>query len=486
MEIFYQKLISLQGKFRSIDYLGQVITLHQKWERVFHLIKQIGFTTQLDEYEKRKLGIFNLINFFHLFTGVSIAIAGVSGNEKLSPYAWIVACFPALNSLLVLGLNYFKKHELALLAYFILQPFFTCVVYLNGLNLGLELFFILYGILSVFFLRDFGYMIFTISFSMISYFVLSVFSKNYQYQLASANMAVFLINQALAIVFIFYGLFLIKKENTGYQLSILDKNRALNEKNTEIGKQKQIIEDKASLLHIQAEELSELNTLKNKLFSVIAHDLKTPMYAMRTVFRNVQEQKLPAKDIKALIPDVVNDLNYTISLMENLLQWSKTQMESHRVEKQKVDLNESIAEAIQLLRLQAEAKTIYVTSTVDKPVHVFADKDMINLVLRNLLSNAIKFTPEQGKVALGINELAGLVEIYVSDTGTGISAEAQQKIKGLNYYTTNGTASESGTGLGLMLCKEFLARNGAELQMKSELGRGSTFTFSLPASTGQA
>ncbi|HEY0058230.1 MAG TPA: HAMP domain-containing sensor histidine kinase [Flavisolibacter sp.] len=480
MELLYQKINSLQGKVRSIDVSEYLSIISQKSEQAFNLVRRIGFSTQLDEYEKRKLGIFNLLNFFHLLTGISIAIAGVSGNEKLSTYAWVVACFPALNSALVLSLNYFKKHESALLAYFLLQPFFTCVVYLNGLNLGLELFFILYGILSVFFLRDFGYMAFSIAFSMISFFVLSVFSKSYQYSLASSNMTVFLVNQALAIVFIFYGLFLIRKENTGYQYSILDKNQALHEKNAKIRKQNKIISEKAALLKTQADELGELNTLKTKLFSVIAHDLKTPMYALRTLFRNVQQQKLPAKDIKLLIPDVVNDLNYTISLMENLLQWSKSQMQSYQVQKQEVDVKGLINEVVLLLRLQAESKKIHVEQQSEMPLFISADKDMINLVLRNLLSNAIKFTPNGGQVSVGLNDWPSSIEVYVEDSGIGISNEALHKIGANAYYTTNGTASESGTGLGLMLCKEFLARNGGEMLIASEPGKGSRFSFTIP------
>ncbi len=322
-------------------------------------------------------------------------------------------------------------------------------------------------------------MVFTILFSMISYFVLSVFCKTYQYQLASANMTVYLINQVLAIGFIFYGLFLIKKENTGYQWSILNKNRDLYQKNQRILKQTEIILGKAKLLKSQKEELTLLDELKNKLFSVIAHDLKTPMYALRNLFRNVEQKKMAAEDLKKMMPDVVNDLNYTINLMENLLQWAKTQMESDKIKTETVDVSLLIGEVMQLLRLQAEAKQIYIEHKIGDPVLVAADKDMINLVLRNLLSNAIKFTPQQGHISLGINELSSFVEVYVQDTGTGITAEALEKIKSNNYFTTNGTASEGGTGLGLMLCKEFLAKHGGKMHIESEPGKGSTFSFTL-------
>jgi signal transduction histidine kinase len=113
-------------------------------------------------------------------------------------------------------------------------------------------------------------------------------------------------------------------------------------------------------------------------------------------------------------------------------------------------------------------------------VFVCADKDMIQLVLRNLLSNAIKFTPEKGHIEIGFNDLGSFVEIYVHDSGVGISEEALNKIKQQIFYTTTGTSSETGTGLGLMLCNEFLTKNGSTLQIESKVGYGSLFSFTLP------
>jgi two-component system, sensor histidine kinase and response regulator len=204
------------------------------------------------------------------------------------------------------------------------------------------------------------------------------------------------------------------------------------------------------------------------------------MYALRNLFRNMHQKDTPALEIKKVVPDVLMDLNYTIGLMENLLQWSKTQMQSSAARQEELDLSKMINEALQLLRLQAEAKQIYIENKNNAPVYVYADKDMVNLILRNLLSNAIKFTPAQGYIEVGVNEISSFVEIYVQDTGVGISKDAIQKINESNFYTTKGTSSESGTGLGLMLCKEFLQKNGGQMHIESEPGRGSTFSFTLP------
>lgn len=480
MELLHQKWLSLQEKVRDIEWKGMVENTRTALLSFTEWIKSIGFAPGLEEYEKRKLGIFNQLNFLQFVAGILVPALGLFPNHKIPVLACFVACLPALLSALVFGLNAYRKYEAALISYFILHPFLICVIYLNGLNLGIDLYLILYGVLAVFFLRDIGLMLFTISFSMISYFVLAVAWKQYQYQFAVVNLSVYLFNQGLAILFIFYGLFLIKRENTGYQVHILSKNEDLLDKNREIEGQRRALTESAILMKQQTEELTELNSLKNKLFSVISHDLKSPMYALRNLFRNVQQHDLPAEEIKKLVPDVTNDLNYTISLMENLLQWAKTQMETHQVKKDCLNIAELIQETIQLLHLQAAAKQISIEHNEHARINVVADCDMLSLVMRNLLSNAIKFTPQGGHISIGLVAHASFVEVCVQDTGVGISREDLQKINANNYYTTHGTNSESGTGLGLMLCKEFLAKNGGRMYIESEQGKGSTFSFTLP------
>ncbi|MBS1576066.1 MAG: HAMP domain-containing histidine kinase [Bacteroidetes bacterium] len=433
----------------------------------------------MTDYDRRKLEIFNLLNFLNLVAGVIVPVTGLIQDRNLPVTAWIAAFAPPMISVIVLVLNYFKKHEAGMIAYFVLYPVITSVVYLNGINLGVDLFFILYGILAVFFISRISDMLFSIGLSMVSYFMLSVVLKNYVYKLETANFGLYLFNQGLAILLIFYGLFLIKKENTDYEKQLLNTNNELGNINSEIQEQKAVIAEKALLLEQQTKKLEELNSLKNKLFSVISHDLKAPMYALRNLFQNVQQHNLPGEEIKEMLPEVVNDLNYTTGLMENLLQWAKSQMQVNTVFPQRFDIAETFNDVMHALRLSAKAKSIDVENNFSKPVYVYADKDMINLVLRNLISNAIKFTPEEGRIFISATERKGAVEIEVKDTGIGISKENLEKLF-REFYTSNGTSNESGTGLGLMLCKEFLAKNEGTIVVKSEEGKGSVFTFTLP------
>ncbi|MDP4149485.1 MAG: HAMP domain-containing sensor histidine kinase [Bacteroidota bacterium] len=430
-------------------------------------IKATGVLPAMDDYEKRKLGIFNQLNFFQFLAGVIVPIAGLLHHEKLPPQAWMIAGMPAIIPIAVLWLNSRHHHDIALITYFVLYPFATSIVYISGVNLGVQLSFVLYGILSVFFLQEISQMLFAVGLSMVNYFVLAVVCKNYTYQLETANVVFYFFNQLLAIAFIFYGLYLIKRENTGYQFSILQ--------------QKEKIFRNEQLLMKQTEELTELNAVKNKLFSVIAHDLKSPMYALRNMFRNMEQFDLPASEIKEMVPEVVNELNYTTSLMENLLQWARSQMQANSVKPQLIDVAAMMTDVAKLLRLQAEAKKIHIELKAEPRIYVYADKDMIDLVVRNLLSNAIKFTPEEGHITLGAEKQPNGARLFVTDSGEGISPEALEKINLNSYYTTKGTANESGTGLGLLLCREFLARNGGQMLIESEPGKGSRFSFTLPA-----
>jgi signal transduction histidine kinase len=304
--------------------------------------------------------------------------------------------------------------------------------------------------------------------------------KDYSYSLEKHNFYLYVFNHILAVFFVFYGLLLIRNENARYQNQTRDKNWQLRRSNLKILRQKADISGKAALLEEQTQQLTELNSLKNKLFSIIAHDLKSPLYALRNLFRNVQLYDLPGDEIKILIPEVVNELTYTTGLMENLLQWAKSQMQAEAVRPQLLDIARITKEVIQLLRLQAEAKHIYMNSMIERPVYVYADKDMINLVLRNLVSNAIKFTPESGSINIEAREMRSHIEVSVQDTGMGIPPEGLRKLMDAHYYSTRGTIGEAGTGLGLMLCKEFLSRNGGEMRIESEPGKGSIVSFTLP------
>jgi two-component system, sensor histidine kinase and response regulator len=475
-----RKLNAWKAKLSPLLYQLKSGSIHDRFEafsnKSHHFlddIKSLGFTRTMDELDRGKLSVFNQLNFFQFITGIIVPLICFFGNYKFPIASFFVASLPAWVSLVVLYLNFYFRYEAGMITYFILYPLVTSVVYMSGMNLGVELYFILNGILAVFFLPLISQMLFSVGLSMVSYFVLVVINKEYNYQLHTSNFFLYLFNQITAIAFIFYALFLIKKESNIYQFGILSTNKALQETNEKIEKQKAEIEQKAI-------ELSELNSLKNKLFSVISHDLKTPMYALRNLFRSMQQMSVSGREIKAMIPDVVADLNYTTGLMENLLHWVKSQMNSASVSPGQLDMEQITNDAIHVHQLQASTKTISIRQEIEGFIVVFADRDMVTLVLRNLLSNAIKFTPEKGEIVIRLKKENSNCRISIIDNGIGMDADVLTKIQENNYFSTNGTAKESGTGLGLMLSKDFLSKNGGSLDIKSEPGKGSNFSFTLP------
>lgn len=483
MEISYQRKLRLPGKVILPQVKRLPFSFKKRILDLFKYVKSLGNSDSLDEYEKVKLAIFNQVNFFQLIIGSYIFFTCLL-HHQFPLWVAMMAGFPVIICFLVFYFNKQHQYQSALIAYFILHPLVTALLFMNGVHLGLNLYFILYGILAVFFLKDKAFMIFTIGFSMINFFVLSVILNQFYYQLENINYTLYLINEVITIFFIFYGLYLIKNENSIYQLKILKKKDDLQKKNLQIQMQADKIKEDAALLEKQTKELSELNVLKNKMFGIISHDLKAPMHAIRNLFSDIEQKKISPDHLKELIPEVVNDMNFTVGLMDNLLQWAKTQMQSEMVYLQKVDIGKLMNDTVQLLRLQAERKEITIEVNAPGELYGIMDKEMINLVLRNLLSNAIKFTPQKGTIIAGVKENGSLIDIYVKDSGEGISHEALQKIRSNNFYTTKGTSNESGTGLGLMLCKEYLHRNNSELLIESHPGKGSVFSFTLQRSVG--
>jgi signal transduction histidine kinase len=167
--------------------------------------------------------------------------------------------------------------------------------------------------------------------------------------------------------------------------------------------------------------------------------------------------------------------------LENLLEWSRSQTGRIQMKPENIDLYKLVDDNVDFLQNQAGNKKIQLINKVASPTHVHADDNMLNTVIRNLISNAIKYTGEGGSITVSSYEKDGMVKISVIDTGIGIKPENIEKLFRIDVnYSTKGTADETGTGLGLILCKEFISRNKGEIWVESELGKGSTFKFTLP------
>ena len=235
-------------------------------------------------------------------------------------------------------------------------------------------------------------------------------------------------------------------------------------------------------LNSQNLELQELNATKDKFFSIISHDLKGPLNSL-TSFSSLlinHTESLSKEEIKMFASDFDKSLKNLFALLENLLEWSRSQTGNIEFVPEPFDLAAMLEENKELLKAQAQNKNITLMNESPEKVLISAHKNSINTVVRNLISNAIKFTPEGGKITLKASRQNGEAVTSIADTGVGMGQNVIDKLFRIDSkHSTKGTANEKGTGLGLILCKEFVEKNGGRIWVTSKEGEGSVFYFSL-------
>jgi len=254
-------------------------------------------------------------------------------------------------------------------------------------------------------------------------------------------------------------------------LQIRDLTRSLQKSNQELAASNQ--------------ELAALNATKDKFFSIVAHDLRgpfQPLLGTSEVFLTMADT-IPRSEIKKLGEGMYHTLKGVYDLLENLLNWS--QIEQGRIEylPDGIDLRRITKPIINLFTENAADKDIRLQNNVIEGVFVYADKNMLDMVIRNLISNALKFTPNGGQITISAGPgqpSSEFVEVSISDSGVGISQADLNKLFKLGvHHTTPGTAREKGTGLGLILCQEMVEKNGGQIWLESELGQGTTVKFTM-------
>ncbi|MHC1737727.1 MAG: PAS domain S-box protein [Ignavibacteriaceae bacterium] len=232
-----------------------------------------------------------------------------------------------------------------------------------------------------------------------------------------------------------------------------------------------------------ATELKNANDMKNKLFSIIAHDLRGPFsgfLGLSDILTNELET-LSNEEIRDFSSELNASLHKQFELLNDLLNWARLQREDFHLNTKMIRLTNLVSKVFELLSLLAANKEIKLRNDVPENLLVFADADMLKLVVRNLVSNAIKFTGSGGVVFVEAHDRVAFTEITVSDSGVGIVSKDLKKIFSEQItFTTQGTNKEKGTGLGLMLCKEVVEKHSGRIWVESEPGKGSNFTFTIP------
>jgi signal transduction histidine kinase len=257
-------------------------------------------------------------------------------------------------------------------------------------------------------------------------------------------------------------------------------NRKVKDVNSELEESNEKIREVNKTVKEQNDELEQVNQVKNKLFAIIAHDLRSPLSSLQSLIYLIREHDLSKSERNNILDSLDQNIQDNSNMMDNLLAWAKAQMNGVQLNKRVFKLAEASKAVTEQIRFQAENKGISIETKVVDNLTVKADYDIVKLVLRNLIANAIKFSKENDTITIRAGKSEEYAEVQIIDEGMGIKAEDQSKLFGNEHFTTRGTKNEKGSGLGLNLSKEYIEEHGGNLWFESEYKVGTTFFFTLP------
>jgi len=232
-------------------------------------------------------------------------------------------------------------------------------------------------------------------------------------------------------------------------------------------------------LKAQANELEQLNQLKTRIFSIISHDFRSPLASLQGLLSILESRMISEEEFRAILPSISKHVSDTLTLLENLLFWSKSQLQGEVINISNFQLKEMVQSQIQLLDKKARDKGISILNQLSENILVKADYEMISLVIRNIVSNAIKFSNSKDQITISAESNQKETIVCISDTGVGMDKDTMETIFELNVQSKQGTQQEKGTGLGLKLCKDFIEKNNGRIWVESNPGDGSKFYFTL-------
>jgi two-component system sensor histidine kinase/response regulator len=241
-----------------------------------------------------------------------------------------------------------------------------------------------------------------------------------------------------------------------------------------------LLQKQNEIIERQKRQVEEINAVKDRLFSVLTHDLRAPITSLKTFITTLDDPSFTEQEMREYSRLAASSIDSIAELIENVLHWSKSQWKGIISQPANINLHSIVKDRIRLLMPQAQEKNITMHNLIPSDVYAYADYQMIDIVLRNLLSNAIKFTHQNGTVRVRVAEKDDGVNVSIEDTGIGIEKERLNQLFTTEPVSTFGTEGEHGTGLGLVLCKEFIEKNGGTIWIESEPKHGTIVTFSLP------
>jgi signal transduction histidine kinase/Flp pilus assembly protein TadD len=290
-----------------------------------------------------------------------------------------------------------------------------------------------------------------------------------QAQLQQQRLVIILALAGICILLIAgFVLLRINQKKRAANVKLVDSNRQLKNLN-------QTVQD-------QKEELERLNNIKTKMFAIIAHDLRGPLGSLQSLLYLLREHDLSEKETNELTANLEKNMLENSSMMDNLLGWAQSQMNGLSVNKRAFDLHLAVQSVLDQFRLQLQTKDINLVTEVPENTMIYADYDLMKLVIRNLIANAIKFSNPGSNIFIkAVKTDDDTFRVAVEDEGVGIAEENKKKIFADEHFTSIGTNKEKGSGLGLNLCKEYVEKHGGSIWFESTVGEGTTFFFTIDA-----
>jgi two-component system sensor histidine kinase/response regulator len=308
--------------------------------------------------------------------------------------------------------------------------------------------------------------------------------KDNQYFIAK-NADYAIVISIITLLLIIVGVLLIlyykrNSEKKANNLLLQKQKQEIAEVNEELSALNEELTTQMNIVSTQNAELEKLNNVKNKFFSIVSHDLRGPINNLKTLFELYHNGILEEKELKGLLIKLEDNIYHTASFLDNLLEWAKSQLEGITIKPMSVSLQQVVAENIKLVDSQVKFKDLNVFNKIDPAVVAFVDPNVLHIVVRNLLSNAIKFCAKGDEIVFDAKMNNDKVLFSIADNGPGISDEHQKGLFNLAYNNSTGTANEKGYQLGLILCKDMISQSDGNIEVESELGKGTLFHISLP------
>jgi two-component system sensor histidine kinase/response regulator len=413
-------------------------------------VANIGITSELTFHEKKKTQLLNVV----VASGIPINLFFCFLNfVQGKPLLCIINFLLFGGSIIILVINSYRKFLLSrLILTFLASVLFIieAVFFRNG---G-EYYLVTNLLVIIIYFNERRYIILISIFNCLLFIGVKIFlhTSSYTYGIVPFGRVLFNISWSLLIMVL--ALIFFKKEQKDYQEQVEEKNK----------------------------ELEKLNDTKQKLFSIIAHDLRSPIGQLRNSLDLVNREYMSPETFKQISSRLSSEVDHLHSTLDNLLRWSLSQFQGIKAVPEKLALDELIEKNATLFRQSFETKNISFQYNA-AGLSVLADPDHLMLVIRNLVSNAIKYSYHDGCITVRTYENANNIIIEIADTGMGMNEEIKASVfnESANMFSNTGTLNEKGTGLGLKLCKEFIEKNNGQIWLESAEGKGSTFYASVPS-----